>query len=54
MFAIGASEKSISVEFYCDDTVPEEVVTDDQRIKQVLLNLLQNALKFTTKGKITV
>jgi signal transduction histidine kinase len=54
MFSVGACEKGIAIHFNCDDSVPEEIVTDEQRIKQVVLNLLSNAMKFTAKGSITV
>jgi signal transduction histidine kinase len=54
MFSVGTTEKGIVILFNCDDSVPEVIVTDEQRIKQVLLNLLSNAMKFTAKGSITV
>ena len=54
MFKVGASEKGIQLVFDCSDDFPEYVVVDAQRIQQVLLNLLQNALKFTFQGSITV
>ena len=40
MFAVGANEKNIDMIFECDPDVPSEVIIDDQRVKQVLLNLL--------------
>jgi signal transduction histidine kinase len=30
------------------------MVSDDKRIKQILMNLVSNALKFTKKGKIKI
>lgn len=48
------SEKGLS--FHCDiaETVPVRVVGDPTRLRQILLNLLGNALKFTKKGSISV
>ncbi|CDW74528.1 multi-sensor hybrid histidine kinase [Stylonychia lemnae] len=51
---LAISEKGLNLEFKCSDRVPDELITDSQRINQVLLNLLQNALKFTPKGIIRV
>ena len=40
MFSAGANEKNIGMIFECDPDVPTEVMIDEQRVKQVLLNLL--------------
>ncbi len=34
--------------------MPDEIIIDEQRVKQVLINLIQNALKFTFQGFIQV
>eukprot|EP00347_Sterkiella_histriomuscorum_P021176 403334959 len=54
MFKVAANEKGIQLIFFCQDDFPNQIVVDSQRIQQVLLNLLQNALKFTFEGSITV
>ena len=46
-----AEDKSIELELHVGD-VPERVMTDPTRLKQIALNLLGNAVKFTDKGKV--
>jgi PAS domain S-box-containing protein len=50
--AVRAFEKGLDFALYLDPTLPQEVVTDGNRLRQVLLNLLGNALKFTDTGSI--
>jgi signal transduction histidine kinase len=49
-----ATAKGLKVESFISLDVPSFIKADKKRIKQVLINLLNNALKFTLKGKITV
>eukprot|EP00347_Sterkiella_histriomuscorum_P012729 403367440 len=51
---LAIQEKGLNLEYKFSDNIPSELITDSQRINQVLLNLLQNALKFTPKGVIKV
>eukprot|EP00347_Sterkiella_histriomuscorum_P014196 403361802 len=54
MFNVGASEKGIELFLEIQPQFPALIYVDEQRIKQVILNLLQNALKFTFQGHIKV
>ena len=47
-------EKGITLSVTLDDSVPEAIVTDCQRIRQILNNLLSNSCKFTSKGTVTL
>jgi PAS domain S-box-containing protein len=49
-----ATKKGLEVISSCDDDVPESVCGDEFRIRQILLNLASNAVKFTPSGTITI
>jgi signal transduction histidine kinase/CheY-like chemotaxis protein len=52
VFALGASEKAIELTCDVHPDVPPMVRADAGRLRQVITNLLGNALKFTAKGEI--
>ncbi len=52
LFGTGASEKSIHYYCFIDPALPARLVGDPLRIKQVLANLISNALKFTPEGRL--
>ncbi len=47
-----AEQKGIGIEVRMEEGLPEAIFTDAQRLQQVLKNLLANAFKFTTEGKV--
>ncbi len=52
--AVKASEKGIGLALVADGPVPETITTDAARMRQVLINLIGNAIKFTEQGGVTV
>jgi len=49
-----AREKKLKLILNIDEALEDKLVGDPTRIKQVLINLLNNAMKFTNKGSVTL
>ncbi|MBX3084577.1 MAG: hypothetical protein KF716_23265 [Anaerolineae bacterium] len=49
-----AERKGLTLAFEIDPTLPASIMGDAERLKQVVLNLIDNAIKFTDQGGITV
>lgn len=54
LMKLRADEKGLALNCIVDEQIPEVVVGDPFRIRQIILNLISNAIKFTEKGTVTV
>ncbi|MDD4651823.1 MAG: ATP-binding protein [Methanothrix sp.] len=49
-----ASKKGLDLSYRIDSIVPEIIVGDSARLRQILINLLNNAVKFSEKGSVKI
>ncbi len=49
-----ANEKGIDLAYMIDPEVPSVIISDSTRLRQILLNLLSNSLKFTEAGEVVL
>lgn len=52
--AVKANEKNLELTYQVDSSVPDYVVGDSFRLRQIILNLVGNAIKFTENGKVSL
>ena len=49
-----AFEKGLEIPTFLDESIPKSLLGDEGRVRQVLLNLIGNAIKFTPSGEISI
>ncbi len=54
LLKVRAQEKGIDLRCWWEGRVPETIVTDPARFRQLLMNLIGNAIKFTERGRVEV
>ncbi|MVN22391.1 response regulator [Mucilaginibacter arboris] len=54
LFAPVAKEKKLTLNMSVSPALPDRIETDKPKLEQILKNLLSNALKFTTKGEVSL
>jgi signal transduction histidine kinase len=54
MFVLQAMAKGLDLQIVIAPSVPYSVLSDERRLKQVIINLISNALKFTDEGSIII
>ena len=54
LLAPRAAEKKLDLAYNVEDSIPKILVSDVTRLRQILVNLISNAVKFTSQGEIVV
>lgn len=54
MIRVKTDEKGLRLALELDENIPEKLFGDEMRIRQILINLLNNAVKYTDKGSVTL
>jgi len=54
LFQVRSHNRGLQLRALVDDSVPPELTIDEGRLRQILYNLVSNALKFTARGSVTI
>ncbi len=54
VFAVKAAQAGLDLVYRMENKVPVQIVGDNQRFRQILMNLVENAIRFTRRGEIYI
>lgn len=54
IFSLSSMEKGVNLTYKINPDVPEKIFCDEIRLRQILFNVVGNAVKFTSEGSITI
>lgn len=54
LLVTAASAKGLAFSLYCSPDLPDYIVGDEKRLRQIIVNLANNAIKFTAKGSVQI
>lgn len=54
LLTIKSEEKNLALNFKFENSIPERISSDPTRLRQILMNIISNAIKFTEKGSVLV
>lgn len=54
LFQLKANNKALQLLFYHSSDLPRYICADEVKLRQVLINMLSNAMKFTSEGRVTM
>lgn len=54
LFTLAAQNKGLQLRMVLSDTLPREIVVDSTRLQQIVVHLVNNAIKFTEQGEVLI